>query len=342
MPKHYILSIDGGGVRGIIPAIALVKLESTTGQLTRDIFRFVAGTSTGAIIAALVAAGIPAAKILDLYLNRTREVITKRPWNWLKLIICGYQYSSSKLRDLLCDELAHNEANNWTLNDSPIDLLITAKRVPDGMPWYFVHDNPRNSSSTGCLKLVDCVTASAAAPTYFDPWTINETVKVPETPKNPKGLEQVGTLVDGGVGVTGNPVYQACVEAFYYTQRYSPQETTHDTVTVSLGTGKFVPKKKPTWIYPWIKWTIDQLLESPEEQQTEIAHRQFPDMHLYRIDTELKEDIPLDGIGSVKKLQAYGERLARLIDWKAILEGSNGTAFRVKGHNTRWDQYKQP
>jgi Patatin-like phospholipase len=59
MPRQYLLSIDGGGIRGIIPAIALAKLEDTTGKLTRDTFSFVAGTSTGAIIAAGVAAGVP-------------------------------------------------------------------------------------------------------------------------------------------------------------------------------------------------------------------------------------------------------------------------------------------
>jgi len=66
MSRRYLLSIDSGGIRGIIPAVALVKLENTTGRLTREIFTFVAGTSTGAIIAAAIAAGIPAIRILDL------------------------------------------------------------------------------------------------------------------------------------------------------------------------------------------------------------------------------------------------------------------------------------
>ena len=46
MPQRYLLSIDSGGIRGIIPAVALAKLESTTGKLTRDIFSFVAGMET--------------------------------------------------------------------------------------------------------------------------------------------------------------------------------------------------------------------------------------------------------------------------------------------------------
>src|SRR5579884_4291292 len=79
LARRKLLAIDGGGIRGIIPATALVKLEQTTGQLTRDIFAFVAGTSTGAIIAAGIAAGVPAQRILDLYVTRSPEVLTQRP-----------------------------------------------------------------------------------------------------------------------------------------------------------------------------------------------------------------------------------------------------------------------
>src|ERR687885_959924 len=98
MPRRYLLSIDGGGIRGIIPAIALAKLESTTGRLTRETFSFVAGTSTGAIITAAIAAGIPATRIRDLYITRAREVFTKYPWNILKRIIFGSMYSTQTAR----------------------------------------------------------------------------------------------------------------------------------------------------------------------------------------------------------------------------------------------------
>src|SRR5512138_1720738 len=236
MPKRLLLSIDSGGIRGIIPAVALVKLEKTTGKLTRETFSFVAGTSTGAVIAAAITAGIPAARILDFYLHRTREIFARYPWTMIKRILFGSMYSSQKLHDLMADAMGPAQA--WTLNDSPIDILITAKRISDGMPWYFVRDNPRNSGCTGHLGIVDCATASAAAPTYFQPWTIAEH-REPSPP-----CERVGTLVDGGVGVTGNPVYQACIEAFDYTPGYKPEET----IAVSLGTGRFRNRKEPRWI----------------------------------------------------------------------------------------------
>jgi len=168
-----------------------------------------------------------------------------------------------------------------------------------------------------------------AAPTYFQPWTIAETSPPPR-------CERVGTLVDGGVGVTGNPVYQACIEAFEYTHDYQPEET----ITVSLGTGRFKHRKVPRWIGSWLRWVLAELLESPGEQQTEITWRQFPQMTFYRIDTELKEEIALDDSGKIERLLGYGERLAEKIDWEAILAGTE-TRFRIGSHNTLWEQYKE-
>jgi patatin-like phospholipase/acyl hydrolase len=303
-----------------------MKLENTTGKLTRDIFSFVAGTSTGAILASAIAAGVPASRILDFYVNRTKEIFTQNPLKFVKLVLFGSMYSTEQLHTLIAEALGPAQA--WTLNDSPINILLTAKRISDGMPWYFVRDNPKNAGCTGHLGLADCTTASAAAPTFFQPWTIAETSIHPP-------CERVGTLVDGAVGVTGNPVYQACIEAFEYTQGFSPA----DTITVSLGTGKFKHRKEPAWIGGWLEWILAELLESPGEQQTEFTWRHFPEMRFYRIDSELKEDIGLDDARDIGRLVEYGEQLAALIDWDAILAGTDNQ-FRIDGTNTLWEQYK--
>ncbi len=328
-PRRYLLSIDGGGIRGIIPVVVLAKLESVTGRPARETFSFVAGTSTGAIIVALLAAGVPASRILEFYMDRTREVFTGYPLlNALKRVIRGSMYSTDKLHDLISAELG--AARDWMLEDSPVDILTTAKRVPDGKPWYFVRDNPQNSRCTGRLPLADCVTASSAAPTYFQPWTIRYA-------ERPARCEPVGALVDGGIGVAGNPVYQACVEAFHYSEGYAPGETT----IISLGTGKFPYKRKPTWLLPWLQWTLGELLDSPGEQQTELVWRHFPETTFYRIDTELERDIELDDVRSVNLLRKYGERLAERIDWRAILAGTDET-FRVDRSRKSFPQYAQP
>ncbi|MBV9742247.1 MAG: patatin-like phospholipase family protein, partial [Acidobacteriia bacterium] len=196
-----ILSIDGGGIRGIVPACALVALETQLGKPARECFDFLAGTSTGALISAALAAGLPASQILDIYTQRANEIFTPpKIIADAERLILGYMYNPANIQRVLQSEFG--QATAWTLNDSPVRLLITAKGI-DTHPWYFVRDNPTNGQITGKLGLIDCAVASASAPTYFSPWTIAIS-------------GQNTVLVDGGVGVAGNPVYQACVEAFYY------------------------------------------------------------------------------------------------------------------------------
>jgi predicted acylesterase/phospholipase RssA len=294
-----LLSIDGGGIRGIIPASTLVKLERQLNKPARECFDFVAGTSTGALIAAAVAAGIPATRILDIYTTRSGEIFT--PPKFIadaKRLIVGYMYDPANIQKVLASEFG--AASSWTLNDSPIRLLITAKGI-DTHPWYFVKDNPKNAGTTGTLGLIDCAVASASAPTYFKPWTMQI-----------KG--QPANLVDGGVGVTGNPVYQACVEAFYYDD-FAPA----DLNVVSLGTGFFPgDEKTPKGLLGWLGWTVNALLDAPEEQQTELVNRHFPGI-MKRFDCKLPQKIDMADTGSIATLVTVGNQAAAGMDWTSIL-----------------------
>lgn len=294
-----ILSLDGGGIRGIIPASALVALEQQMGKPVRECFDYLAGTSTGALIAAAAAAGLPASRILEIYTTRGSEIFTPpQVLAEVKRLAVGYMYDPANIRKVLVSEFGAAAA--WTLNDSPIRLLLTAKGI-DTHPWYFVRDNPKNSQLTGKLGLIDCAVASSAAPTYFSPWTIS----IDGQPK---------PMVDGGVGVTGNPVYEACVEAFYYDD-FTPAETR----VVSIGTG-FYPTgdKVPSGIVGWLEWTVNTLLDAPEEQQTEIVNRHFPGV-LRRLDWKLPKPIELADTSSVPDLVAFGNQVAASLDWKTIL-----------------------
>jgi uncharacterized protein len=313
-----ILTIDGGGVRGVIPATLLAALEAWTGRPTREHFDFVAGTSTGAVLAAGIAAGIPAPTLVALYAERSPRLFRRVPiLSTLARIATGSMYDTATLHSLLRDELGP-QAAGWRMNDAPLDLLITAKRLSDGMPWYFVRDNAANSCRAGDVLLADAVTASAAAPTYLGPWTV----------------PGIGELVDGGTGVAGNPVYQACVEAFHYTDAYRPA----DTIVVSLGTGKLLHRERPGWIGSWLGWILSELLRSPAEQQTELVHRHWPQVPFYRLDLELDREIGLDAVDRIGELRAAGERLASVVDWGGILAGRD-QRFRVTDATTLPREY---
>lgn len=327
--RKYILSLDGGGIRGIIPLIALAKLEHTTHTLSRETFSFVAGTSTGAIITGGIAAGMPASQILDIYVKRSREIFQITPFSFIQRLFNGFLYSTEELHSVIKEELG--PFSNWSINDSPIDILISSKRVIDGMPFYFVKNNKSNSCRCGDVLLADVITASASAPTYFYPWKL----KI-------EGKE--ASFTDGGVGVAGNPVYQACVEAFYYNDNYDPSTTT----IVSLGTGRFPRMYQPRWLPEWFDWILAELLSSPGEQQTEIVQRHFPRSPFYRLDPDLKDidpslttNIPSDDISKIERLIEYGEKFASMIDWSAILDGTD-KKFKVTDKNTMWYQYKKP
>jgi len=315
---RHMLTIDGGGVRGIIPAVLLAALERATGRPTRETFDFVAGTSTGAVLAAGIAAGIPAEQLVELYAKRSREVFRSIPLlSGIRRLLTGTMYETAMLHALVRDELGQG-ARDWTLNEAPIDLLITAKRLVDGMPWYFVRDSPANSCRAGGFRLADAVTASAAAPTYFKAWS----------------MAPIGELIDGGIGVAGNPVYQACVEAFNYTHAYEPAET----LVVSLGTGKLLRRDRPGWLWPWLGWLLAELLRSPAEQQTELVHRHYPTTPFFRLDLELEREIGLDAVNRLDELRAAGERLAAVVDWPAILAGRD-ERFRVTDATTLPREY---
>ncbi len=298
--RRRILSIDGGGVRGIIPAAVLASLEKSTGKPAREHFDFVAGTSTGAVIAGALAAGIPADRLVSLYERRGPELFRKIPvLTFLRRVVAGTMYDVDALNRMLAEELG--DQAGWTMNDVPNDIMITAKGLDDGHQWYFVKDRSgAKPGRTGGLPLVDCVTASAAAPTYFGPWPV-------------KGI---GLLVDGGTGVAGNPTYQACVEAFEYMKTYTPKATT----VVSLGTGRFLGRTRPTWILSWLEWVLSELLRSPGEQQTELVQRHYAAAKFYRIDVKLKREFALDTTGAgLRELRSIGERLAATVPWTEIL-----------------------
>jgi hypothetical protein len=314
-----ILAIDGGGIRGLIPAALLASLERATGAPARSHFDFLAGTSTGAILAAAVAADFSGDRLVDLYRTRGPQLFRKTPvFTLLRRIVAGHMYDVARLRSIIAEELG--DRAEWRINDVPADVMFTAKGLDDGHQWYFVRDRPGvEPGRTGGLSLVDCVAASAAAPTYFAPWHV----------------EPLGLLVDGGVGVAGNPTYQACVEAFEYADDYRPD----DTIVVSLGTGRFFDRRRPTWLWSWVEWVLSELLRSPGEQQTELVRRHYPGARFYRIDVRLERDFPLDATGgSIEELLAIGEALAASVDWPRILDGTDET-FLVRPGKTRPEAY---
>jgi hypothetical protein len=303
MDRKRILAIDGGGIRGIIPLCFLIELEKQLKVKSRDFFSLMAGTSTGAIISGALGMGLTAEETLQIYIDLNDRVFQFNPLDWI-LRLGAFRYRTQPMVDLIKERIGDPK-----MNDVPVDILLTAVRVSDGKPFSFVKDNKVNDKAFGKLKLADCIAASAAAPTFFEPWNV----------------PGVGVCVDGGVGIAGNPAYVACVESQERMPagKYPPAQTT----LVSLGTGFYKKLNAPVHLADWALWVVGELLAEPAEQQTELIDRHYKSqgMHTLRFNVDMGEEIGMDNIAAVPKLVQIGKKAAALIDWNKELTALDGS-----------------
>jgi uncharacterized protein len=295
-----ILTIRGGGIRGIIPCCCLIELEKQLGGVTRDHIDYCAGTSTGALLTAAVAAGIPARQLLTVYTERSQEIFTPRGAAADgKRLIRGFMYDPRNLYNVLVS--VFGPAAAWKMNDCPIRVMISAVAM-DGHSWFFVKDNPKNKQTTGSVRLLDAAVASASAPTYFTYWAINGI------------LGKAKNFFDGGVGGTANPAYQACVEAFEYDDLQST-----DTRLVALGTGYYpCSDDPPKGLMGTIGWVTDTLVDSSEDWVDAAVGRQWPGV-VQSLNPELPRDIDQADLSAIPALVTIGQKLASTLDWRKLL-----------------------
>src|SRR5215831_4414881 len=171
-----LLACDGGGIRGIISIEVLACIESELRKASEnpklvlsDYLDYVAGTSTGAIIATLVALGYSTDEIRDFYLRSGAEMFQKaRLWERFRT-----KFESDKLSEMLRDVIGEDT----TLGSEKVRtlLMMVLRNATTDSPWP-LSNNPaakyNDTTRPGCnlkLPLWQLVRASTAAPTYFPP-----------------------------------------------------------------------------------------------------------------------------------------------------------------------------
>lgn len=230
-PKK-ILTLDGGGIRGLITVEVLVRMEEMLRErhqagpnfVLSDYFDFVAGTSTGAIIAACVALGMPATRIRDFYLESGREMFDRA--SILKRL--RYKFEDEKLTRKLKDVFGADTSLGSDKLRSV--LMVVTRNVTTDSPWP-ISNNPLAKYNAAhrddCnlqLPLWQLVRASTAAPTYFPP----EEVKV--------GSHEF-VFVDGGVTPYNNPAFLAFLMATSRPYRMGWKTGESEMLLISVGTG---------------------------------------------------------------------------------------------------------
>ena len=265
-----LLSIDGGGLKGLIPAEALIAIESQLDTLTgstlplSDRFDLIGGTSTGAILAVGLALGLKAAELRDFYLNFGQQIFTKvflpeRFW---------HSYPSGPLEQHLKDVFGEDT----TLGSARLrtNILIVSKNVTLGTTWFFTN-NPKGKYFTNNrdLPLWQIVRASSAAPTYFPP----RTIAVPDDVGQPQEYE----FIDGGVSSYNNPSLQVFLEATDPAYQFGWPTGTDRLLLLSLGTGFSgitVPAGKAAGynLLDWARYAITELMDDANLQQNVLMH----------------------------------------------------------------------
>jgi len=281
--KHVALAVDGGGIRGTMVARALAVVEAELGKPCSDLFHLSAGTSTGSIISATIAAHVPAARMHELYV-RLGGTIFKKSWRTIwPLAIFKYPNEplTSALRDTL-GELTMGEL-------APFNVVITIRDVKDNRTLFVKTGKDEYTD----MKLWYAVLCSSSVPTYFP--VVDD------------------RYVDGGVGAYTNPVYLAAWEAAY---RLGWDQ--NETTLISIGTGRApaVPKSaRPGRMNPlqWIRPLVDTFLADSSDQQVRLVRQFFPELDFRRFQVDLDPAIEMDDPEGIPALTQWGEKLGHMI-----------------------------
>jgi uncharacterized protein len=277
-----VLSIDGDGIRGLIPAMVLAEIERRTGKRIAEMFDLVAGTSTGGILALGVTKpgqdGKPeysAKKLIDLYETEGGKIFSIPVWH---RIHSGWGLAEEKYPSEGIEEVAKEYFGDVHLAQALKEVLVTAYEIEKRGPWFFKRRHALDPAQGFDPFMRDVACATSAAPTYFEPIQL-----------------KVGSLgnrafIDGGVH-SNNPAMCAYVEA----RKIHPEE--NDFLVVSLGTGeptREMPYEEvkgwglALWAQPILNVVFDGVSDTVDYQLKELLSTEKGDARrYYRFQIEL-------------------------------------------------------
>jgi hypothetical protein len=244
-PKR-ILALDGGGLRGVLTLGMLREIETVLRQRHGgdpafrlcDYFDLMAGTSTGAIIAAALSLGMSVDEVHAHYMKLGNFVFKRSLLRWGAL---RAKFDGDKVKQALIGVFGERRLDSA---DFRTGLLVVSKRLDTGSTWplsnnpkarYFKAGTQATTIPNAEYPLWQVVRASTAAPYFFDP----ETLRIG---RGAGGLKAVtGDFVDGGVSPHNNPALQALMTATMEGYRFGWPTGEQNLLVVSVGTGKSDP-----------------------------------------------------------------------------------------------------
>ncbi|HYX15769.1 MAG TPA: patatin-like phospholipase family protein [Nostoc sp.] len=297
--KAAVLSIDGGGIKGIVPAMILAAIEDKTGKPICELFDFIAGTSTGGILALGLTRPseedstkpkFTAKELVNLYRKEGRIIFQRRENKKLNVFhkkvlkaILDKFAPEVKAEDLFSrkytrkgkEDVINNYLGDTCIEKALTEVLITSYATNFRKPIFFTNNLKKEQEyeTSQCFRVIckgykmrDAALATSAAPTYFKPYRI-DTI-------NHRDKEY--TLVDGGV-FANNPTSIAIIEAMNsYKAKTGDNISLDDLLVVSVGTGRKVRGLDIKDIAGWgqIKW-IEPLIDMTLNGQSEVVDYQM-------------------------------------------------------------------
>ncbi|MEX2115293.1 MAG: CBASS cGAMP-activated phospholipase [Bacteroidota bacterium] len=211
MAKTFnILTIDGGGIRGVFPAKFLANFEERLVELKYpkthiyEHFDFISGTSTGGIIAIALALGIPAKEIHGLYMEHAAAIFGNRqPW-WKRVSYSRYQSAilEEKVRQTFKN---HFNGVDPRLRDVKVPVCVPIFDLLEGKPSVLKSKYHGRFNKDYHIPAYQAALATSAAPTFFDPYS-NSYERI-----DSQSIESFSNKVDGGI-FANNPTLLALIE----------------------------------------------------------------------------------------------------------------------------------
>jgi predicted acylesterase/phospholipase RssA len=272
-----VLSIDGGGVRGLVPAIVLAEIEARTGRGVADLFDVVAGTSTGAVLA--LGMNVPgerpnvprwqALDCVEFYKVHLAEIFGQGGWQALAGVagLIREKYDEGPLERVMGSYFADHR-----LSEALTNVVVPAYDLANSDVMLF---DSRAAAADGAMDLPMrlVVRGATAAPTYFEPQLVSPPVAV-----------QQHLLVDGGL-FANNPGICAFIQA----QRL---KLGADVVMVSLGTGAALRKLRlgevKSWgLAHWARPLLDIVLGSGSQATDHYLRSLLGGQRYFRFEPDL-------------------------------------------------------
>ena len=240
-----ILSINGGGIRGLIALRQIVELEKMLKRPLYQHFDFITGTSTGGIIATLLSIGYTAEELMNVYVNHGRFIFEKR---FLHFGLIRPKYS-----DKYFNHIIESYTDGKTLYDCKTNIVIPAFNATKNELVLFKSNKIHDTKDKKNYSLFDVIRSTSSAPGYFKPHKIDNDY-----------------FIDGGL-VVNNPVQMAIIEAM--------KEGFDKFQVISFTTGNVVkPIEKSLVRSGMIRWanpSISILLREMDKTTNYLTKVQF-------------------------------------------------------------------